>query len=402
MKPKLIISVAESNKIIKWLNRTQTRYLFLHDYDIQSPGYIILVNDLPSIVDTISFTIELSQIRENISLYINLFSKLKLRKFNKLYLILASDSDSGLKLPDLRNTVKYQLLPEINSLIINTEIQILYIQDDFRGELKKPTRDFFAACINNSNVHTLDLTNCHVRLDQRKSILNMAYNSASLLHNVFFNCNTFHKQLFLFNFIKSLEFNPIEYLNFSDVRWCNYTMNDFFKILPKTNIQYLSINLFNNSKINDDMITNLSNSKVEHFELQTVDSCKSFVFFELENLKTKILKIESFYFPIDLFNNNNVGLYHLTHIHIDTNRINESELKSLMIILSNSQIRSAMLFYPLSMIYWDIISEYLPKCKNLIEFGYIVKFISNCIKKIAYKNRHILRLSNYPIFVIYG
>lgn len=135
-----IINPNESSKLITWLKHSRTSYLYLHTYNIRSPGYMIIIDKLPSTVDTISLEFNLCRVNEDISLYLNVLEKLKLSKIKHLHVVFSEIA--GKPIDAMRRTIKYQLLPAINALLACLKIESVHIRDTSWGRVTKPMRNF--------------------------------------------------------------------------------------------------------------------------------------------------------------------------------------------------------------------------------------------------------------------
>lgn len=390
-KPQFI-SIDESVKILKWLTKTKTKYLYLHMYDIQSPGYIELVKNLPESVEIIAIEFNLCRVREYISCYLDILEYLKLTKIQHFHLILAKITYdeyylNKFSLKIVIDLIENTLLSGINSLLLNTNIKSLYVHDDL-GRILDLIPNFFAKCIVNTNIRTLNLYECWLTSKQLGSLLDVintsqirclplrfeayskcrAYNYSSAPESGYWSADISD----IVRFISALEYNQIERFNFGHALSNIVIYQQFFNILPKTCLKDLTINI-NPTICTNDIVNSfrasLIKSKIQHLRFNAfyVKNLTFAQLFDLEFLKIKALTIHAY--KID----NECGyqlLTRLTHIHLWCDEVTPSQFEKLMIHMTKCQIRCAMLRFPLLMSYWNIANTYLPKCKSLIEFGY--------------------------------
>lgn len=245
------------------------------------------------------------------------------------------------------------------------------------GTCNQAYAKLFAACIKNTAVQTFDLRECWITLDQQSSLLE-TMRCESQINNFTFKLTSFENPVCLKGFISALEFNQIEILNLPRVRYYPSILHQLFEILPKTCIKHLSIIIPGNFQIDNDMIANLNASKVENLRIQS-DDLTLLPLFNSESLKIKALDISSLLIHND--GNYNELMKHLTHLHINCYDMTLHQFEMFMIQLINSQVRSAILRFPLTAIpYWHIMSKYLAQCNNLIEFGYDNGSFHKCIE----------------------
>lgn len=380
-----MISISEEKgvEILEWVNRANFKYLYLHMYNIKSPGHAVIIKNLPSKIKLLSIKFNFIDTIDNetASFYLDIINILKLSKIKHLTLIF-DNLNPWLTVDRLLNDyIKQLFIPKINELMSFINVYSLTIINKLKFR-DYSYSSFYADIIKNTNLRILNLRYYSISSRQLLVFFNtLQHTKIKILHMAAlspYKDSTIFIDSFIYalSYCKSIEvFNlTIENLPF---KFDKTRLEHLFQILPQTNIKSLELFLDIEPPIDDILFDHIksgvASSKLEHLLLHFTDNFSNPIsLLNLDSLKTRAVSFTPSYFHyFDNFSSNKVMKY-LTHIQLTCYRTTLRQFKQFMNeIVNNRQIRSIILGFLSNILYWNVLAECLPQCTNLIEFGYI-------------------------------
>lgn len=421
----------KAEEIIELLNsRSDIIHLDLVKYSMNSDWYPLVLDNIPPTIRYLSFSYNMHHIEsKDVRIILHMLSSnlQRIQVTNVKHLFLDMDNFERVHW-DNANTASLlnnDFATAINTMLLSSSIESLAIRagSTYRYSV---AMNFLANFIKNTtHLLVLNVRKCgnNISLEQISTLLRSVRNTQIReLHFEFqsspirssnhiasdHNCVSTD----LIEFIDELEHNQIERVYINNRALNTDLLDKLFEMLPRTRVRDLALVVCEHIALDDALLKNnnaISNSSLAHLWIKiynnVMPSLGLFTTKSSLQLKTKALSISFEQLPNPLSLCNDQLLEHLTHLsvsHCDLATL--AQFEALMVQLTKSRtLRSLRLNIPMNNQFLDIITQYLPQCDCLIEFGYLLTNFSD-INALYDDNKLVLpfRQSNIRYLITDG